>query len=74
MDVKKLDYFVHVVELGSFTKAALQLSIAQSALSGGSRLESLRASIYTPVGTRVRALSAVPSRARMEWRWTRSTD
>ena len=33
MDVKKLDYFVHVAELGSFTKAAVQLSIAQSALS-----------------------------------------
>jgi LysR family transcriptional regulator, nitrogen assimilation regulatory protein len=33
MDIKKLDYFVHVAELGSFTKAALQLSIAQSALS-----------------------------------------
>jgi LysR family nitrogen assimilation transcriptional regulator len=33
MDLKKLDYFVHVAELGSFTKAAMQLSIAQSALS-----------------------------------------
>jgi len=33
MDIKKLDYFVHVAELGSFTKAAAQLSIAQSALS-----------------------------------------
>jgi LysR family nitrogen assimilation transcriptional regulator len=33
MDLKKLDYFVHVVDLGSFTKAATQLSIAQSALS-----------------------------------------
>jgi LysR family nitrogen assimilation transcriptional regulator len=33
MDVKKLDYFVHVADLGSFTKAASLLSIAQSALS-----------------------------------------
>jgi LysR family nitrogen assimilation transcriptional regulator len=33
MDIKKLDYFVHVADLGSFTKAATQLSIAQSALS-----------------------------------------
>jgi LysR family transcriptional regulator, nitrogen assimilation regulatory protein len=33
MDFKKLDYFVHVAELGSFTRAAMQLSIAQSALS-----------------------------------------
>jgi len=33
MDIKKLEYFVQVAELGSFTKAATQLSIAQSALS-----------------------------------------
>jgi len=33
MDLKKLDYFVHVADLGSFTKAATQLSVAQSALS-----------------------------------------
>jgi LysR family nitrogen assimilation transcriptional regulator len=33
MDIKKLDYFVHVADLGSFTKAASLLSIAQSALS-----------------------------------------
>lgn len=33
MDVKKLDYFVHVADLGSFTKAAALLSVAQSALS-----------------------------------------
>ena len=33
MDLKQLDYFVHVVELGSFTKAASFLSVAQSALS-----------------------------------------
>jgi LysR family nitrogen assimilation transcriptional regulator len=33
MDLKQLDYFVHVAELGSFTKAASLLSVAQSALS-----------------------------------------
>jgi LysR family transcriptional regulator, nitrogen assimilation regulatory protein len=33
MDIKKLRYFVHVADLGSFTKAASLLSIAQSALS-----------------------------------------
>ena len=33
MDLKKLDYFVHVADLRSFTKAASMLSIAQSALS-----------------------------------------
>jgi len=33
MDVKQLDYFVHVADLGSFTKAASLLSVAQSALS-----------------------------------------
>jgi LysR family transcriptional regulator, nitrogen assimilation regulatory protein len=33
MDIKKLEYFVQVADLGSFTKAASLLSIAQSALS-----------------------------------------
>jgi len=33
MDLKQLDYFVHVADLRSFTKAASLLSIAQSALS-----------------------------------------
>ena len=33
VDLKQLDYFVHVAELGSFTKAASLLSIAQPALS-----------------------------------------
>jgi len=33
VDVKQLDYFVHVADLGSFTKAASLLSVAQSALS-----------------------------------------
>ncbi len=33
MNFKQLDYFVHVAELGSFSKAALVLNIAQPALS-----------------------------------------
>ena len=33
MNFKQLDYFVHVAELGSFSKAALVLDIAQPALS-----------------------------------------
>jgi LysR family nitrogen assimilation transcriptional regulator len=33
MDLKQLDYFVHVAELGGFTKASSFLSVAQPALS-----------------------------------------
>jgi LysR family nitrogen assimilation transcriptional regulator len=38
MNLKQLDYFVHVAELGSFSKAALVLDIAQPALSRQVRL------------------------------------
>ena len=33
MNLKQLEYFVQVAELGSFSKAALALDIAQPALS-----------------------------------------
>lgn len=38
MDLKQLEYFVHVAELGSFTRASSVLGIAQSALSRQVRL------------------------------------
>ncbi|MFM7332413.1 MAG: LysR family transcriptional regulator, partial [Brachymonas sp.] len=38
MDLKQLEYFVRVAELGSFTRAAQQLHIAQPALSRQVRL------------------------------------
>lgn len=38
MDLKQLEYFVHVAELGSFTRASIVLDIAQPALSRQVRL------------------------------------
>jgi LysR family nitrogen assimilation transcriptional regulator len=38
MDLKQLDYFVRVAELGSFTRAAMALDVAQPALSRQVRL------------------------------------
>ena len=38
MDLKQLEYFVHVAELGSFTRASIMLDIAQPALSRQVRL------------------------------------
>lgn len=38
MDLKQLEYFVRVAELGSFTKAAIALDVAQPALSRQVRL------------------------------------
>jgi len=38
MDLKQLEYFVRVAELGSFTRAAIELDVAQPALSRQVRL------------------------------------
>jgi len=38
MDLKQLEYFVRVAELGSFTRAAQALNVAQPALSRQLRL------------------------------------
>src|SRR3954467_5066708 len=38
MDLKQLEYFVRVAELGSFTRAAVELDVAQPALSRQVRL------------------------------------
>ena len=38
MDLKQLEYFVRVAELGSFTRAAAALNVAQPALSRQVRL------------------------------------
>ena len=38
MDLKQLEYFVRVAELGSFTRASIALAIAQPALSRQIRL------------------------------------
>ncbi|MEO6321797.1 MAG: LysR family transcriptional regulator, partial [Polaromonas sp.] len=38
MDLKQLEYFVRVAELGSFTRAAISLDVAQPALSRQVRL------------------------------------
>src|ERR1700710_1561415 len=38
MDLKQLEYFIRVAELGSFTRAAIELQVAQPALSRQVRL------------------------------------
>ena len=38
MDLKQLEYFVRVAEMGSFTRAAIALNVAQPALSRQVRL------------------------------------
>jgi LysR family transcriptional regulator, nitrogen assimilation regulatory protein len=52
MDLKQLEYFLRVAELGSFTKAAGELSVAQPALSRQVRLleVELRQSLLTRNG------------------------
>jgi LysR family transcriptional regulator, nitrogen assimilation regulatory protein len=81
MDLKQLDYFVHVAELGSFTRAASVLRIAQPALSRQVRaLEvELRQPLFerngrgvtlTPAGTRLlahgRGILAQVERAKLD--------
>ena len=38
MDLKQIEYFIRVAELGSFTRASIDLDVAQSALSRHVRL------------------------------------
>ena len=60
MDLKQLEYFVRVAELGSFTRAAIALDIAQPALSRQVRLleVELRQTLLTRNGR-----GAVPTEA-----------
>ncbi len=60
MDLKQLEYFVRVAELGSFTRAALQLGVTQPALSKHLRLleVELRQNLLTRNGR-----GAVPTEA-----------
>lgn len=60
MDLKQLEYFVRVAELGSFTKAAVALDVAQPALSRQVRLleVELRQNLLTRNGR-----GAVPTEA-----------
>ena len=60
MDLKQIEYFVRVAELGSFTRAALALDIAQPALSRQVRLleVELRQTLLTRNGR-----GAVPTEA-----------
>ncbi len=60
MDLKQLEYFVRVAELGSFTRAAIALDVAQPALSRQVRLleVELRQSLLTRNGR-----GAVPTEA-----------
>jgi LysR family transcriptional regulator, nitrogen assimilation regulatory protein len=60
MDLRQLDYFVHVAELGSFSRAAAVLSVAQSALSH--RVRQLEVELKQPLLYR-NGRGAVPTEA-----------
>jgi LysR family nitrogen assimilation transcriptional regulator len=60
MDLKQLEYFVRVAELGSFTRAAIALDIAQPALSRQVRL--LEVELHQTLLTR-NGRGAVPTEA-----------
>lgn len=60
MDLKQLEYFVRVAEMGSFTRAALALDIAQPALSRQVRL--LEVELHQSLLTR-NGRGAVPTEA-----------
>jgi LysR family nitrogen assimilation transcriptional regulator len=60
MDLKQLEYFVRVAELGSFTRAAVALDIAQPALSRQVRL--LEVELHQTLLTR-NGRGAVPTEA-----------
>jgi LysR family nitrogen assimilation transcriptional regulator len=60
VDLRQLDYFVHVAELGSFSRAAALLSVAQSALSH--RVRQLEVELKQPLLYR-NGRGAVPTEA-----------
>jgi LysR family nitrogen assimilation transcriptional regulator len=60
MDLKQLEYFVRVAELGSFTRAAIALNVAQPALSRQVRL--LEVELHQTLLTR-NGRGAVPTEA-----------
>ena len=60
MDLKQLEYFVRVAELGSFTRAAIELEVAQPALSRQVRL--LEVELRQPLLVR-NGRGAVPTEA-----------
>jgi LysR family transcriptional regulator, nitrogen assimilation regulatory protein len=60
MDLRQLEYFVHVAELGSFSRAASLLSVAQSALSH--RVRQLEIELKQPLLYR-NGRGAVPTEA-----------
>ena len=52
MDLKQLEYFVRVAEMGSFTRASTSLDVAQPALSRQIRGYAMHDAVLTGVETR----------------------